>query len=573
MSTAVAAIDYLNLALYLLAGAAALRVWRRSGSRAGGWSASAFGVLAVVVVVGRVLPDDPTGAMAVVLRVLILLLVCFPYLLYRFTRSFEVASARVARLVGLLTLAMLAWTIALPTLPGRGDPRPAWFWAYVAAFLVHWTLLTAVSARLLWRAGRDQPSVARRRMRLLAVATVVITAALFLGVPGGSRDSVLALVAAAVSSLSAITFAIALDPPALVRAIWRRPEQDRIQAAIGELMRAHDERDVAARVLPPMARLVGASGVALVAPGGRLLGSHPDPDAPPADEAPETLAIDLEGTTLLVRTSRYAPFFGTEELQLLRTLGWMTALALDHARLLAGEREARAALERADELKTQFVAFAAHELRSPIATVVGLVETLEQRDGQLRPDLALELRRTLAEQARRVRLLVDQLLDLSRLDAEAVEISVEPVAVRAQVEQIVESLGDPSVELAIEPALAAELDTVAFGHIVENLITNAIRYGSAPIVVRAVQSDRHFRLTVEDRGPGVPPDFVPQLFERFARADETRDVPGGSGLGLAIARSYAQAHQGDLVYEPAAGGGARFELVLPRRQASAAVDG
>jgi two-component system phosphate regulon sensor histidine kinase PhoR len=276
---------------------------------------------------------------------------------------------------------------------------------------------------------------------------------------------------------------------------------------------------------------------------------------------------------LLVRTSRYAPFFGTEELQLLRTLGWMTALALDHARLLAGEREARAALERADELKTQFVAFAAHELRSPIATVVGLVETLEQRDGQLRPDLALELRRTLAEQARRVRLLVDQLLDLSRLDAEAVEISVEPVAVRAQVEQIVESLGDPSVELAIEPALAAELDTVAFGPIVENLITNAIRYGSAPIVVRAVQSDRHVRLTVEDRGPGVPPDFVPQLFERFARADETRDVPGGSGLGLAIARSYAQAHQGDLVYEPAAGGGARFELVLPRRQASTAADG
>jgi signal transduction histidine kinase len=97
-----------------------------------------------------------------------------------------------------------------------------------------------------------------------------------------------------------------------------------------------------------------------------------------------------------------------------------------------------------------------------------------------------------------------------------------------------------------------------------NLVVNALRYGETPVVVSAEQNDRHFRLTVEDSGEGVAPEFVPDLFERFSRSrgSETRT---GTGLGLAIARSYAQAHRGDLVYERATPSGARFQLVLPVR--------
>jgi signal transduction histidine kinase len=85
------------------------------------------------------------------------------------------------------------------------------------------------------------------------------------------------------------------------------------------------------------------------------------------------------------------------------------------------------------------------------------------------------------------------------------------------------------------------------------------------VIVRAEQTDRHFRLTVEDRGHGVVAEFVPDLFERFTRAENTRSTPGGTGLGLAIARSYARAHGGDLLYEDAAPHGARFRLVLPSK--------
>ena len=83
--------------------------------------------------------------------------------------------------------------------------------------------------------------------------------------------------------------------------------------------------------------------------------------------------------------------------------------------------------------------------------------------------------------------------------------------------------------------------------------------------VRAEQTDRHFRLTVEDRGVGVAPEFVPGLFERFTRSEGSRATAAGTGLGLAIARSYARAHGGDLVYEDAMPHGACFRLVLPMR--------
>jgi two-component system sensor histidine kinase KdpD len=98
--------------------------------------------------------------------------------------------------------------------------------------------------------------------------------------------------------------------------------------------------------------------------------------------------------------------------------------------------------------------------------------------------------------------------------------------------------------------------------VVTNLVTNALRYGEPPVVLTAEQRDRHLRIAVEDRGHGVPPEFVPALFERFARGPQGRPVRG-TGLGLAIARSYARAHRGDLIYHDADPHGARFELVIP----------
>jgi len=172
----------------------------------------------------------------------------------------------------------------------------------------------------------------------------------------------------------------------------------------------------------------------------------------------------------------------------------------------------------------------------------------------------------LRDQAARMKTLVEQLLDLSRLEADAVEIRPTALAVRPCVEEIVAAAAGEnarSVEIDVDPRLVAHIDTDALDRILSNLIVNAFRYGAPPVTITAQQNDRHFRLTVEDRGEGVSPEFVPDLFERFTRSRGARARTGGTGLGLAIARSYAQAHRGDLFYAPAHPQGARFQLVLP----------
>jgi signal transduction histidine kinase len=247
------------------------------------------------------------------------------------------------------------------------------------------------------------------------------------------------------------------------------------------------------------------------------------------------------------------------KLAVLTTIGQVAAVFVAQAR-------ERAALRRLDELKTEFVAIASHELRAPAAVVQGLAATLAAREDELDRELLRRLRHALAEHTSRLRSLVDQLLDLSRLEAGGVEISPERFRVRERVADIVRSAtGEQAEDVRIEipPELEAEADPDAFDRIVANLVTNACKYGDAPVIVSASHSDRHFRLAVEDRGRGVTEDFVPRLFERFTRSDESRTGARGAGLGLSIVRSYAEAHGGQVLYRPADPHGARFELILP----------
>jgi len=223
-------------------------------------------------------------------------------------------------------------------------------------------------------------------------------------------------------------------------------------------------------------------------------------------------------------------------------------------------------LRRLDEMKTNFIALASHELRTPAAVIYGISSTLQLRGRELAEEQIADLRRALYEQSDRLRRLVDQLLDLSRLEAKAIRIRPEPIRVRTRVEELVASLVPDqaaSIELIVSAELEAVSDLDAFDRIVSNLITNAFRYGDPPVKIQAERQDRHFRLAVEDSGGGVNPEFVPQLFERFTRSEESVKNAEGAGLGLSIAQSFARAQGGDLIYKPIEPSGACFELVLP----------
>jgi len=245
------------------------------------------------------------------------------------------------------------------------------------------------------------------------------------------------------------------------------------------------------------------------------------------------------------------------ELVLLSALGTIVCAFLE-------KTVARDDLQLAGEFKTDFISLASHELRTPTAAVCGIAATLHERGDALTADQRRGLTQVLYEQGLRLHRLVDQLLDLSRLERAALRISPSSLAVLERTQEIVRSVaGDRSgeIEIRIDPFLVMEADGLAFDRILSNLIVNALRYGQAPIAVSAATRDRHFRLTVEDSGPGVPEELEPKLFDRFTRGDNV--TKAGSGLGLSIARSYAHAHGGELLYGSATPHGARFELVVP----------
>ncbi len=246
--------------------------------------------------------------------------------------------------------------------------------------------------------------------------------------------------------------------------------------------------------------------------------------------------------------------FGRDSIELLQLVADRVALAIERARL----HEETLLL---DQLKLNFVAIASHELRTPATSVYGVFATLVHRGDELDAGMRGELLQVGYEQAERLRRLLEELLDLSRLDARALKLEPEPLALAAVLSGIVGQA--VPAETAVTVEVPADLSVVADPHVLErvlsNLLENAVRYGAAPIVVRAEQRDRHLRITVEDCGPGVSDELSARLFERFARGREA----GGSGLGLAIARAYARAHGGDLVYDPRERG-ARFELIVPQ---------
>ena len=577
MHDAVQAFRYVNLVAYIALGIVTLGFWVRRRDRASMWAAVAFGSLGLLELLSLVpnhagnIPERAIG------RVGIALLVLFPYFLFRFTNAFRPPGRRLANTLVALSAVLVVWTFALPSIPQSGEARSPGFQAFVIVFLVHWTLLSAVAASSLWQAGRGQPTVARRRMRLLSVATGLITLALLLVVFTTNQDSGVSLGSGALATVSVAAFLLGFAPPRILRMWWRLPEQERLQQAVASLLTfAKTQEEVAGRVLEPGAKIVGATAMAIRNAEGRVIAAWNVPeDAWPglhAGDLPdgngELVEIETAGGSLLVRTSPYAPFFGDEELRLLRTLGALTGLALDRVRLFQAEHDARVELERADEVKTNFVALAAHELRTPMTTIHGFVTTLHHLESRLDEERREAVREALLQQTERMSMLIEQLLDLSRLDAEVIDIAPERVDVRAQVEEIVHTAApDPSVvEIDVPDGTFAVLDRSALDRIVGNLVTNAFRYGRPPVRVRAEQTDRHFRLSVEDRGGGVAAEFIPDLFDRFTRSQGSRAAAGGTGLGLAIARSYARAHGGDLVYEDAVPHGARFNLVLPMKR-------
>jgi len=210
-----------------------------------------------------------------------------------------------------------------------------------------------------------------------------------------------------------------------------------------------------------------------------------------------------------------------------------------------------------DELQQNFVAIASHELRTPATSVYGALATLRGRHDELSDELQSQLFEVAWHEADRMRRLIENLLDLSRVDSGRIQKATQQVDVLRLLEQAAGAHTE-EVVLESEEGLVAFVDPLMLERVLSNLIRNARAYGRPPIRLSASTRESTLTIVVEDDGNGVPMELVPRLFDRFVRGSEGH----GTGLGLAIARAYTRSHGGDLRYARGRRG-ARFEIVLP----------
>ncbi len=229
-------------------------------------------------------------------------------------------------------------------------------------------------------------------------------------------------------------------------------------------------------------------------------------------------------------------------------------------------------MRKLEQMRQDFIANVSHELKTPLTAVRGYAETLAEKPPQ-DPAQARSFVDTILKHTRRLAALVDDLLELSRIESGQAALVREPVTLRGPVDRVVHAFGPAatgrnlklsvSVPEDLPPILA---DPLAIETILSNLVENAVKYANdgGQVAISAGTEDGWLRLDVSDTGPGIPPAHVPRLFERFYRVDPSRSRElGGTGLGLAIVKHLSQALGGRASVQSDPGRGSVFTVHLP----------
>ncbi|KZB88590.1 ATP-binding protein [Amycolatopsis regifaucium] len=226
-------------------------------------------------------------------------------------------------------------------------------------------------------------------------------------------------------------------------------------------------------------------------------------------------------------------------------------------------------LKRMEADARRFVADVSHELRTPLAALTAVADVLEQEAPRLSGDAGRAVRLSIDETHHLTRL-VNDLIEVSRFDAGAASLALEETDVAEVITASLRVRGwAGEVDAELPTGIFARLDPRRLDVIVANLVGNALRHGEKPVSLRLAEAGEWCTLEVADRGPGLAPEVLPHVFDRFYKADSARKRSGGSGLGLAIAWENARLHGGTLSAANGTDGGAVFTVRLPRQVVTA----
>ena len=564
-----------------------------------------FGALAWAVLQGPALqllgvPSNPVATFVVLVLVLAL-----PYLMLRLLADFSDVPllVRAATAGGLIASVVVVATSGAPL-----DPF------VTLLVVVYFGAVALYVAFGFVQLARRSSGVTRRRIQAVASGMGLLGLAVLI-------DAVSALVPAASGAVSgatqilalfaAISWLLGFSPPAQLRRYWQEPElraflerasilprlptTDAIlrelelgsgrsfgaRAAIG----LYDERrevlhfDARVGAVPTdvpvrsgfLASRVFASQRAEFFPDAAR--AHPENAAAyraagvgPVLVAPITAGERRIG--VLEAFAAHQPIFSSDDLALAQLLADQAAVVLE-SRALIDEAARVQAQKEAARLKEDFVSAAAHDLKTPLTTLLGQAQILELRFGrdpalaQHQPAIA-----RIAREARRLSALVEDLLDASRIEEGKLEMRREPMDLGVVLRNIAERSRPQRERIVLDAGdrLTGSYDRRRIEQLVDNLVENGLKYSAedSPVEVRAWRDAGQVHITVRDHGIGIPATDLPHVFDRFHRASnvDARSY-AGIGLGLYICRGIAEEHGGRIWVESAVGQGSTFHVTLP----------
>ena len=351
---------------------------------------------------------------------------------------------------------------------------------------------------------------------------------------------------------------------------------DSVKGIVTELS---EERDKLSTILATM-----TDGVALLDHEGRTTLANPAAreslGLPPGSETGQRFIEVVRDHELseLVERCRQTRAPQTLELQLARQRGFFNVIATPLT--VQGRESVLLVLHdltqarRVETTRREFVANVSHELRTPLASIKASAETLQ--DGAMEdPEASRQFLDRITHNAERMSALVQDLLDLSRLESGEVNLNLAPVDMARVIGEVVETYGEQARAkgvslIAVEGSGAAEAtaDESRLQQVLSNLVENAVKFtpSGGEVRVEVERRGRWQEVRVLDRGFGVAKEDMPHVFERFYKADRAQDQ-GGTGLGLAIAKHIVQSHGGRIWVESRDGGGSVFGFTVPAAQA------
>ena len=564
-----------------------------------------FGAISIAIIESRISTTFQLQQVELITDIVALLVIAMPYLLLRLVDDFSDVPNVVKRLAeGGLFLSAVAFIASEGTLPT----------SILLAVVLYFAALSAYCAVAFVRAARRSAGVTRRRLEAVALGTLLLGLAILAaglapllpaslaGLPNGLTQ--------ALALASAIAYFVGFAPPQVLRRAWQEPELRRFLRRAASLPRLPDTPSIVRALQEGAASTLGARAtIGLFDPQTNTL-RFQDPhgvlpnevgssaflvwrvfesqhaeyfsDAARAHPALASSYRAHNVRSLLIAPisaadqrlgaleayTDHQPVFSEDDLDLVRLLADQAAVILE-SRALIDEAARVRAHEEAARLKEDFISAAAHDLKTPLTTLVAQAQFLERR-AQTQPSAPADLAglRRIVVEAKRLSSLVLKLLDASRLEQGKLVGDREPVDLVELARDVArrDSHQGRRITVSADAPVVGSYDPQRIGQVLENLVENAVKYSPADSEVAVAVSNRNGEafIDVTDEGIGIPASDLPRIFDRFHRASNVDDRRfAGMGLGLFICKGIVEQHGGHISVESRIGAGSTFHVVLP----------